>query len=294
VVLSIGDEKLTRAQYEALKQYLPPEYAAMPQQMGERGFAGSYAQLRGLALLAERDKLTESPEFKGKLAFLHDLILAQMVAMKFQTQSQAASDDDVKAYYAAHQAEMQQGTLRGIFVALNPPAKPGAKPGETPKARTDDEAKARASELRNKILAGADFATVAKENSDHAGTAEKGGEFGTFRKGQLPANIDSAVFSLKPKQISEPLKDPNGYYIFELQDFKTVTLDEATAAIRNTLQTEKFAKSVENVKNLFPVVFNEKYFGAPPPPAAPGVAAQPPAAGAKPAATPPPPAVKKP
>lgn len=302
VVLTIGSEKLTRAQYEAVRQYLPPEYAAMPQQMGDRGFATSYAQLRGLGLLAERDKLNESVEFKSKLAFLQHLILAQMAATKLQTQSQAVTDDEIKAYYAAHQPDMQQGTLRGIFVSLNPPAKPGAKPGEAPNTRSDDEARARATELRNKILAGADFATVAKAESDHPATAEKGGDFGTVRKGQLPPNLDGAVFSLKPKQISEPLKESNGYYIFELQDFKTVTLDEATATIRNALQTEKFNKSMEGVRNLFPVVVNEKYFGAPPAapaaaPAQPPAAAKPPATGAAPAnpnATPPPPAVKKP
>lgn len=280
VVLTIGPEKLTREQYESVKKGLPPQYAAAPQQMGERAFASSYAQFRSLALKAEQEKLNESPEFKGQMSFLHDQVLAQMVLGKLQAASQQVSDAEVKAYYDAHTGEMQQAKLRAIFVALAPPPKPAAKDAagkdaaaaksEAPKARTDDEAKTRAAELRKKLVEGADFATLAKENSDHQATAEKGGDFGTVRKGMLPANLEKIVFSLKPKEVSEPVKEGQGYYLFQVEDITPVTLDEATATIRNKLQQEKFQRSVEGVKGEFPVTLNDKYFA---PPAAPVPAA---------------------
>lgn len=302
VVLTIGNEKMTREQYEKFKQNLPSTLAPQAQAMGDRSFASNYARLRGLVLLALRDKLDESVDFKSQLNFMHDQILAQMAVTKLQTDSQKITDAEVKAYYDAHQAEMVQGKLRGIFVALNPPAKPGAKAGEAVKARTDDEAKARAGELRKKILDGADFATVAKEESDHQGSAEKGGDFGVIRKGSLPPSLETAVFNLKPLEISEPIKEGPGYYIFRVEELKPVTLDEATATIRNKLQTEKFTKSVESVQSLFPVVLNEKYFGpATPPPGAAQPAAQAPAGAGRPVITgvapakpaTPPPAAKK-
>ncbi len=302
VVLAIGNEKMTREQYEKFKQNLPSNLAPQAQAMGDRSFATNYARLRALVLLAMRDKLDESADFKNQLNFMHDQILAQMVVTKLQTESQTITEAEIKAYYDAHQAELMQGKLRGIFVALNPPAKPGAKPGEAAKARTDDEAKARAQELRTKIVNGADFAAVAKEESDHQASAEKGGDFGVVRKGSLPPSLETAVFSLKPQEISEPIKEGPGYYVFRLEELKQVTLDEATAGIRNKLQTEKFSKSVENAQNLFPVVLNDKYFGAPtPPPGAPQPASQAPAGTARPVVTgvapakpaTPPPAVKK-
>lgn len=313
VVLTIGPEKITRQRFEQIKAGLPPQYGNVPQQMGDRAFAGSYAQFRGLALLAEQQKLDQAAEFKEQLNFLRTELLARLALTQLQNRSQSVTDEEVKAYYDSHTDEFVQAKVKGIFVALNPLAKPAATPAaggsapkpETPKARTDEEAKARAEELRKQILAGADFATVAKANSDHQADSEKGGDLGTLRKGALPANLDKVVFSLKPKEVSEPVKEGQGYYIFLVDEIRPVTLDEATATIRNTLQGQKFNKTLEQVKVDFPVTFNDKYFAEPAQatgggtrPVITGVApAQPGAAGvpapaAKPAAPPTPPPKK--
>jgi parvulin-like peptidyl-prolyl isomerase len=319
VVLTIGNEKITRSQFETIKAGLPPQYAAVPQQMGDKGFAGAYAQFRGLAIEGERQKLDQTREFREQLNFLRTELLARLAVSAFSAKSQEINDQEIKAYYDSHTAELQQAKVKGIFVALNPPAIPAAPAAggaaakaETPKARTDEEAKARAEELRKQILAGADFATVARENSDHQASAEKGGDLGTLRKGSLPPNLDKTVFALKPKEVSEPVKEGQGYYIFQVDEIRPVTLDEATASIRNTLQQQKMTTALERVKTDYPVVYNDKYFGeAPGQPGAParpvitGVApAQPGAAGvpapaAKPAPAPPapapaPPPAKKP
>lgn len=313
VVLTIGNEKITRAQFEAIKSGLPPQYAAVPQQMGDKGFAGAYAQFRGLALEAEKQKLDQTPAFKEQLNFLRTELLARLAVSELSVNSQEVSENEIKAYYEAHKPEFQQAKVKGIFVALNPPAKPAAPAGgaaakaEAPKARTDEEAKARAGELRKQILGGADFGTVARENSDHQASAEKGGDLGTLRKGSLPPNLDKVVFALKPKEVSEPVKEGQGYYIFQVDEIRPVTMDEATATIRNTLSQQKMTAALEKVKTDYPVVYNDKYFseaqppaGAPARPVITGVApAQPGAAGvpapaAKPPATQAPPASKKP
>jgi len=310
VVLTIGNEKITKVQFETIKAGLPPQYAAVPQQMGDKGFAGAYAQFRGLAIEGEKQKLDQTREFREQLNFLRTELLARLAVTALSAKSQEVSDQEIKAYFDSHTAELQQAKVKGIFVALNPPAKPAAPAAagaaaktETPKARTDEEAKARAEELRKQILAGADFATVARENSEHQASAEKGGDLGTLRKGSLPPNLDKIVFALKPKEVSEPVKEGQGYYIFQVDEIRAVTLDEATATIRNTLQQQKMTTALEKVKTDYPVVYNDKYFseaqgppGAPARPVITGVApAQPGAAGvpapaAKPAAPAPAPA----
>jgi peptidyl-prolyl cis-trans isomerase C len=272
VVLTVGSEKLTRAQLEKVKQDLSAQYPQV-QQMTDRAFATNYANLRTLVLQAQSEKLEETQQFKDQ----RDNLLASMVLQRLQTQSQVVADSEIKTYYDAHLPEMQQLRLSGIYVALSPPAKPGAKPGETPKARTDDEARARALELRKKILAGADFAAVAKAESDDQRTAEKGGDFDVILKGTLAPNIESAIFSLKPKELSEPIKEQQGYFIFRVEEFKTRTLDEATATIRNKLQQDKLDVAIKGIQSLYPVTYNDKYFGPAPPPA-PTPAQQPPAA----------------
>ena len=317
VVLTIGNEKITKSQFETIKAGLPPQYAAVPQQMGDKGFAGAYAQFRGLAIEGEKQKLDQTREFREQLSFLRTELLARLAVNAVSAKSQEVSDQEIKAHFDSHAAELQQAKVKGIFVALNPPAKPAAPAAagaaakaEAPKARTDEEAKARAEELRKQILAGADFATVARENSEHQASAEKGGDLGTLRKGSLPPNLDKTVFALKPKEVSEPVKEGQGYYIFQVDEIRPVTLDEATATIRNTLQQQKMTTALEKVKTDYPVVYNDKYFseaqgppGAPARPVITGVApAQPGAAGvpapapkpAAPAPAPAPPAAKKP
>lgn len=312
VVLTIGNERITRNQFETIKAGLPPQYAAVPQQMGDKGFAGAYAQFRGLALEGEKQKLDQTREFREQLNFLRTELLARLAVNALSAKSQEISDQEIKAYYDSHTAELQQAKVKGVFVSLNPPAKPAAPAAagaaakaETPKARTDEEAKTRAEELRKQILAGADFATVARENSEHQASAEKGGDLGTLRKGSLPPNLDNVVFALKPKEVSEPVKEGQGYYIFQVDEIRQVTLDEATATIRNTLQQQKMTTALEKVKTDYPVVYNDKYFaeapgqpGAPARPVITGVApAQPGAAGVPtpaPKPAPAPPAAKKP
>ena len=155
--------------------------------------------------------------------------------------------------------------MKSIFVAFKPQPKPAAVASaseeEAPKPRTEQQALARAEELRQQLLAGADFSALAKAHSDHKESAEKGGDLGTVRKNQLPASLAKVVFSLKPNQISEPVKEGQGYYILQTQEIRAVTLNEAVATIRGTLRQQKFLQAMEQVRKEFPLVLNEKFFG---------------------------------
>ena len=292
----IGPEKITRARFEQIKQGLPAQYGGLAQKWGDRLFANNYAVFRGLAMIAEGEKLDQTAQFKGQLQFMRIQLLASLAVQRLQAKAQQIRQEELKTYYDADQAEFEQARVKSIFVSFNPKAKPAAGPStteqETPKTRTEEQALARADELRQQLLAGADFAALAKAHSDHEESAKKGGDLGTVRRNQLPGGLADVVFSLKPDQISEPVKEGQGYYILQAQDIRAVTLDEAAAGIRSTLQQEKFLQAMEQVKQQFPVVMNENFFGpqaaqpaAPGPaqpvitgvaPAGPGAAAAPP------------------
>ena len=237
-------------------------------------------------MIAEGEKLDQTAQFKGQIQFMRIQLLASLSVQRLQVKAQQISQEELKTYYNAHQAEFEQARVKGIFVSFNSKAKPA--PGastteqEAPKTRTEEQALARADELRQQLLAGADFAALAKAHSDHKETAKKEGDFGTVRRNQLPGGLSKVVFSLKPDQISEPVKEGQGYYILQAQDIRAVTLDEATASIRSNLQQEKFLQAMEQVKQQFPVVLNEKFFGPAQAPAL-GGSAQPVITGVAPA-----------
>ncbi len=262
VVLWIGNDSVTREKFEAIMKALPPAFQQQAAQMTKKQFASQYAMMLSLARTAEKEKMDQTPQVKEQMEFQRLQLLAQLAFNQISQRNQVISDEQVKAYYTAHAAEQQQAKIRGILVAFSPPK---GKDGKEPKGRTEDEAKLLAMALRDKIVKGADFAEVAKESSDEPETGPKGGDMGTVKRGQLPPNIEKAVFSLKPKEISEPVPEVSGLYIFKLEDLRDTTLEEATPVIRQTLLQQATVGTLEKVKADYPMKFNDDYFVDPPP-----------------------------
>jgi peptidyl-prolyl cis-trans isomerase C/foldase protein PrsA len=119
--------------------------------------------------------------------------------------------------------------------------------------KTDQEAKAKAKEVLNKLKEGADFATLAKEYSEGP-SAENGGDLGYFSKGQMVPAFEQAAFSLQVDEISEPVKTKFGYHIIKVEDkqeAEIVSLADAKEKIKNLLtQQAQQAKWNSFVKGL--------------------------------------------
>ncbi len=87
----------------------------------------------------------------------------------------------------------------------------------------DEETRAKrrefAASLLEELKAGADFATLAKANSDDTGSAAKGGELGTFGRGVMVSSFENAAFSLRPGQLSELVESPFGFHIIRVDEY---------------------------------------------------------------------------
>lgn len=81
--------------------------------------------------------------------------------------------------------------------------------------RTREEALALAEELRTRILGGEDFAEVAKQNSDDAGSAALGGDLGTFRREQMVPEFSDAAFALAPGGVSKVVESAFGFHVIQ-------------------------------------------------------------------------------
>lgn len=86
-----------------------------------------------------------------------------------------------------------------------------------------DEAAAKA--VRQRLIDGEDFATVAADVSTDTGTADKGGDLGWFGKGTMVPEFEQAAFSLKVGEISQPIKSQFGYHIIQVLAHEDVPLD---------------------------------------------------------------------
>jgi parvulin-like peptidyl-prolyl isomerase len=81
--------------------------------------------------------------------------------------------------------------------------------------RTEEEAKARATEAMKKARSGTKFEDVVKEYSDEPGAAQRGGDLGKFRKGQMVPAFQDAVEKLKVGEISDLVKTQFGYHVIQ-------------------------------------------------------------------------------
>ena len=151
------------------------------------------------------------------------------------------TDEQVRQYYDQNRAQYEVGESRDIRHILIACGSSAATTGSKPKSC--DDAKAEAQDLYDQLQNGADFATLAKQNSDDPGSASKGGKL-TITRGQTVAAFDQTAFLLGKGKISAPLKTEFGYHIIEplsdVREKKTTPYAQVKESIRQQLlQQEK-------------------------------------------------------
>jgi peptidyl-prolyl cis-trans isomerase SurA len=104
-------------------------------------------------------------------------------------------------------APVQQTKLRHILI----------RTGETV---SEDEARRRLSGLRQRLVAGADFAALARANSDD-GSAARGGELDWVYPGDTVPEFERAYQELKVGEISQPVKTQFGYHLIQVMERRT-------------------------------------------------------------------------
>lgn len=72
--------------------------------------------------------------------------------------------------------------------------------------------------VRNRIIAGEDFAALALELSEDPNSSTKGGELPWFAQGQMPQTIETVAAQLEPGTVSEPFRTEFGWHILEVLD----------------------------------------------------------------------------
>ena len=110
-------------------------------------------------------------------------------------------------------------------------------------ARQRDSVLTVARSLRDQVVEGAEFATMAVRYSGDPGSGSRGGSMGTFGRGEMLAPIDSAVFGLQPGELSGPVETPLGYHVLRLDALAVPELSEVGAEFRAQIQQERLNRA---------------------------------------------------
>ncbi|HYP08457.1 MAG TPA: peptidylprolyl isomerase, partial [Bryobacteraceae bacterium] len=187
-----------------------------------------------------------------------------------------------------HKTEWEEVTARHILIKFKGSPVPTA---EGKPELSEEQALAKAQEIRKKLLAGGDFAAIAKAESDDTGSGANGGELGSFKRNSMVPEFEKVAFSSPEGQVSEPVKTQFGYHLIRVDKRNAPTVASVRSEIEERVKPEQARQAVETLAKATPVVMDEAYFGAAAssPAAAPEAAVAPTApaapAKAKPAAT---------
>src|SRR5688500_8003401 len=167
VVITVGEVKITAGEFEQFLSTLPPQVQMGIQQQpnGRRLVAEELLKVKLLAREAERRKLDQKPQTQAQLNILRDRVLAGALA------SSLGEDDKAdQAYFEEHKADFDELHARHILVST----RGSGDPANPKQPLSDEEAKAKATDIRKRLEGGEDFAKLAQTESDDPGSKDTG------------------------------------------------------------------------------------------------------------------------
>ena len=261
VVLSVGDLKVTAAQYDEIINSLPAQAQASIRSMGKRSFGERIAELMVLSQEAEKRKLDQEPRLREQIRFQRENLLAQ--AMFEEIQKNLKIDNAaVEKYYNEHKSEFEIVKASHILIRVKGAPMQGI-PGKP--ELSDEEALAKAQSIRKRLEAGEDFATLAKAESDDTGSNAQGGDLGEMHKGTTVPPFEEAAWVAKTGVVTEPVKTPFGYHLIKVESHVTKPLAEVRPEIETKLRPELASAAVEAMRKSASVQLDDAYFGPPTP-----------------------------
>jgi foldase protein PrsA len=287
VLATVGNEKITKGDLDKqidaqLKQQFGNDYATndkvkdQVKQAKQQGLDGLVSQK---VLLQEADKLGLKPsdddlnkqvddqinqykaqypgegQFEGVLQQngltedqLRELIKDSLITQAVQTsivKDVTVTDDDVQTYYNENKDSKYSvgagATVSHILIAEK------ASDGSV----DFDASLTKANAIKAKLDAGADFATLAKENSADPGSKDQGGNLGfqPYNTTQLVPEFVNGFKNLKEGEISAPVKSQYGYHIIKatgLKEAQVTPLDQVKDQIKSSLLQQKQGDAVNS------------------------------------------------
>lgn len=158
------------------------------------------------------------------------------------------SDADIKTYYDQNIARYKTSEQRRASHILINASKDAS-------AADKASAKAKAEKILEQVRKNpADFAKLAKENSQDTVSAERGGDLNFFGKGDMVKPFEDSVFALKEGEISGLVQSDFGFHIIRVTGIKapaTRELAEVKASIAADIKRQQAGKKYSEMAEIF-------------------------------------------
>jgi peptidyl-prolyl cis-trans isomerase C len=151
------------------------------------------------------------------------------------------TEDEKKKFYSENTEQMkqpEQAKLSHILVKV--------ESGSSQEVR--QKAQEKASGLHQRIVAGEDFAALAREHSDDPGSKTNGGDLSWVSRGQTVPAFEKAAFALDPGEMSSVVETQFGYHIIKLAERKpseTMPYEQVEGRINEFLQQRHLQEAIQ-------------------------------------------------
>lgn len=235
-------EKDVAKRLEAIPEYARPMYE---DEEGLRRALDEIIKTELLYLEAKEEGLDRDPEYLAKVEDYKKFALVNMLFEKVVASKPAVTEKDAQKYYNENKEKFALEQVRASHILVN----------------TKEEAEA----LKKELDAGKSFEALARAKSRDEKSAEKGGDLGFFKKGEMVPEFESVAFGLKKGEISDPVQTQFGYHIIKLTDRKTGSTVEF-AKVKDILmqkldqdsQRQAFESYLDKIRSRYPVEINEE------------------------------------
>lgn len=249
VVAVVDGKAITYAEIRSFLDAMPAQNRAAALQSPE-DFLRQYALMGKLTTIAEDRKLDEQTPYKQQLDYNRKMVLST-AGLNLLSQEVLVSAAETRAYFQANQDEYVEVKVKVIYLPFNN-AMP--KAGETRKSMTESEALSLSQKLVGDLRGGADFVEMVRQHSKDEGSAKRDGDFATLKKSdQIPDAVKDVVFVLNEGDISEPVRQPNGFYIFRVEEKKLPAYEDVAATINTKVHDQKFRKKMDELRGAIEV-----------------------------------------
>ena len=255
VVMRVNDEPITEKEFMTYLVSAPEEmraFYASPE--GREFLAQEIVKLKALEQEAVKMGLANDPDAQMRLAIDRTNILASLALQKLIGDPNEA---EIRAEYEKERKNFETVELSHILVAYEG----GRVPAKSGRPLSPEAAAKRADALASRLRGGADFAAMARTESDDVNTAGGGGYLGTVMPGSMPQELDAVAMQLQPGQLSTPVRSEFGIHIFKGGQRRLAPLeDQVKNALTARLQRAEATATVERLQKSAKVDLDPKFF----------------------------------
>jgi peptidyl-prolyl cis-trans isomerase SurA len=225
--------RLQQAEYIGLTKMIERKLQLQTAKTKGVEVADDEVQRAALELKRQGEKVDETDP-NDKKNIKEQLLLMRVVDREVRS-GVMVTESELQRYYQSHQNRFlipDEYRISQILVLR--------------KAReTEEDARERASAVSSALKRGADFAELALKYSDGP-EATKGGNIGFVRQGELLPQIERALSTLEPGQMTEAIQTSDGWHIIKL-DEKRLPQFRPFAEVKTEIQTLVFQQKTEDV-----------------------------------------------